>query len=481
MVEQGRKARRLGRLRWYLLAAIALVIVAVVGVRLVDLDTLRPRAQTLASDLLGLEVTIGGAIGLRLTPLPQVVVGQVRLGDDGAPVAKADEVRLRFALAPLLTGETRVAGIDVVRPDIRLVRDADGRFNLGGGAEAADDSGGGSFGIPAIDLTDATLTYVDQAGGTELLAQGCDLALPASQVAASEGRSLLARIEIQGQLRCDRVTRGDLVLTDVAIDLTGAAGRYTLDPVMATAFGGKGHGSLAADFSADLPGYRLDYRIDGLHLDQFMRMLAPETQAVGQLDFAATLTARGESADALTRSADGTVSVRGADLTVDGIDLDQSLANYESTQEFSLLDAGAMILAGPVGLAVTKGYDYTGLVQAGGGTTRIRAMISDWRVSDGGLLTRDVALATERYRLAASGRIDLPSRRFDGFIMAIVDARGCAAVEQEIVGTLDDPGIKTIGAVESMLGPLSNLVKKGIDTVTGSDCTVFYDGAVPPS
>jgi AsmA protein len=479
MMEHGVKSVRYGRLRWYLLAVVALVTVAVVGVRLVDFDTLRPRAAALASDLLGLEVTIDGAIGLRLTPMPQVVAGQVRLDHDDAPVARVDEVRLRFALVPLLTGETRVTGIDLVRPDIRLVRDADGRFNLGGGDAEADDDG--SFSLSALDLIDATLTYVDQARGSELLAQGCDLTLPALQVVADGGRHLLARIELQGEIGCDRVTRGDLVLTDVATNLTGAAGRYTLEPVTATVLGGRGSGSLGADFTADPPGYQLDYRIDGLQLDQFMRMLAPESQAAGQLDFTATLTARGTTEDALTRSADGTVSVRGSDLTVNGIDLDQNLANYQSTQEFSLLDAGALILAGPVGLVVTKGYDYTGLIRESGGTTRIRTMISDWRVSDGGLLTRDVALATELYRLAATGRIDLPSRRFDGFTMAIIDTHGCAVVEQEIVGTLDDPGIKKTSAMTSMFGPLSNLIKKGIETVTGSDCTVFYDGAVPPS
>ena len=59
--------------------------------------------------------------------------------------------------------------------------------------------------------------------------------------------------------------------------------------------------------------------------------------------------------------------MHGDNLVLDIGDLDKEFSRYESTQNFNLVDVGAFFLAGPIGLALTKGYDYSRILKKIGG------------------------------------------------------------------------------------------------------------------
>jgi len=94
-------------------------------------------------------------------------------------------------------------------------------------------------------------------------------------------------------------------------------------------------------------------------------------------------------------------------------------------------------------------------------------MISRWTLKDGVAHTEDVAAATRKNRLAARGKVDYAARRFAGLNIAMLDKRGCAVFEQAVTGSFDDPQVTEANPVETILGPLIDLVEKGIDQLTG--------------
>ena len=198
------------------------------------------------------------------------------------------------------------------------------------------------------------------------------------------------------------------------------------------------------------------------------------------MDFSTTLSMLGRSDSELRRSADGELSLSGRDLTLTGVDLDRVSADYESSQNFSLFDVSAVLLTGPIGLTVTKGYDFANLAQQSGGRTRIRNAVSIWKVDEGVAHARDVALATNKNRLAIQGGLDFVNDEYDELKVALIDSRGCATVSQKVQGPFSKPVVEKPGALESLAGPMLNLFGKARDLLTGSgdECEVFYNGSV---
>jgi hypothetical protein len=62
-------------------------------------------------------------------------------------------------------------------------------------------------------------------------------------------------------------------------------------------------------------------------------------------------------------------------------DIDKELSRYEFSQSFNLVDVGAFFFAGPLGLAVTKGYNFPSIFQSSGGSSQIRTLVSKCRSS----------------------------------------------------------------------------------------------------
>jgi AsmA protein len=201
--------------------------------------------------------------------------------------------------------------------------------------------------------------------------------------------------------------------------------------------------------------------------------------AKGAVDFSADLTMRGTPKVPVMRTASGEASLRGTDLLLEIGDLDRELSHYESTQNFNLVDLGAFFLAGPLGVAVTKGYDYARILKKAPGSTSIRTLISRWHVEAGVAQAQDVALATPANRIAMHGGLDFVNGTYEDVTIALVDPQGCARVQQKIHGSFGDPAIERPNVMSTLAGPVRKLLEKG-KSMLGAKCPVFYAGSVPP-
>ena len=201
--------------------------------------------------------------------------------------------------------------------------------------------------------------------------------------------------------------------------------------------------------------------------------------ATGRMDLTAKLAMQGRTTKELEQTVTGTVSLRGQGLTYHGGNLDERFERFESSQSFNLFDVGAMMLAGPAGLLVTKGYEFVSVAQGTPGKSEIRTLVSDWVVERGVARARDVAMATPANRVAIKGGIDFVNDRFQGMTIAVVDAKGCAKVQQQVKGTLHKPQVEKPNAIEALAAPAVQLLKKGAELIGGESCEVFYAGAVP--
>ena len=542
----------------------ALVILAVVALVLfVDVNAHKPWLETSVSDALGMEVRIGGKLGIGFFPRFHITVEDVRIRNRGADVASAKETILGTELLPLLRKEVRIVKISMKRPRISIEQDLDGRFNFETPVEEAGKKATVeaketrfSLDVTNISLSDGALFYANKktdevleagdfslevnrlrfTGGknTDLLKnlsfaaefackefrkgslaisnltfriEGKDglygirpvtadrlvysghdgkvtvdrLALGVDNLSiGGDGKAdLLRRISFSGTAGIGEVRTEDLVVSDLKSAVAGKDGVLDLDPVTMRLFGGQGSGSLRADLSGPVPQYHVRYSLAKFRIEEFLKTLSPKKAAEGSMDFSSTLSMQGKTAIEMKRTAGGEVSLRGENLTLDGVDLDRVFSRYEASQSFNLVDVSAFFFAGPFAPLITKAYNFASIYRGTGGSSRIRKLVSDWKVERGVAQARDVALATNEYRIALKGSLDFVNERFNDVIVAVVDEKGCATVRQKIRGPFGNPVVENASVLQSVAGPVLKLFKQA-KKLLGGKCEVVYAGSVAP-
>lgn len=455
-----------------------LVFVAVALLLFVDANAYKPRLEATASVALGMDVRVGGRLRIGLFPGLLVTLEDVHIRNRGADVASAKEARLWIDLLPLLHKEVRIGKIALKHSRISIERDLDGKFNF----EKAKATGGR---LPALNLasasiSDGTLVYADKQSGEGFEAGDCRLDAQRLRFSGGKSTDLMKNLSFTAELACGEVRTKGFVVSDLKFSAAGKNGVFDLKPVTMRVFDAQGTGSIQADLSGAVPRYDVRYALSQLHIEEFFKTLSLQKVAEGPMDFSANLSMQGKTLSELKQTAAGEISLRGENLTLDGNDIDQKIARFESSQNFNLVDVGAFFFAGPIGLAVTKGYDFARVFRGSGGRSRIRTLVSTWKVERGVAQTLDVAMATNKHRIALRGGLDFVNERFNDMTVAVIDVHGCATVRQKIRGTFQKPVVEQPNILKSLTGPALELLKKGRELFPDGECAVFYAGSVVP-
>ena len=451
-----------------------LVLVAGGLLFLVDAKVGKARLEAAASGALGMEVSVGGRLGIGFFPGVLVTLEGVHIRNRGSDLASAKQARIEIGLLPLLKDEVQIEKIALQHATISIEKDRDGRFNFEN-PEAAGAT------LPALDwpslsLLHGTLVYVDQRSGGGFEAADCRLEMHRLRLSGGQRSNLIKDLSFTAELACGELRNEGFTVPDLKLSAVAKDGVFDLTPVTTRIFGTQGSGSIQADVSGAVPHYRIQYSLPQFPIEEFFKTMARQKVATGRMDFSANLSMQGTGKE-MRQTVKGTISLRGKNLTLSGSALDATLSRFESSQNFNLVDAGAFFFAGPLGLVVTKGYDFASVLQGTGGSSEIRTLVSDWKVERGVAQAQDVAMATKGNRIALRGGLDFVNGRFDNVTLALIDAKGCAKVQQRISGTFQNPLMEQPSLLASLTGPARRLLQRGSELL-GGHCEVFYAGSV---
>jgi AsmA protein len=284
----------------------------------------------------------------------------------------------------------------------------------------------------------------------------------------------LAALSSEMSIKSRKALFRDMEWKGLEHEVSVSNGRYTVHPITSEIFGKRGDGLYILDPFAEHPNYRFRYRVEQYNVQDLMGSFGADTMLEGKLDLYIDLSVLDSGEGELVSGLNGEIQLRGRDLVLYGIELDKLIRRFERSQKFNLVDLGAVVLAGPAGLAISKGGTYANiLVSDYSASSGIRELASDWKVIDGMILLEDVAFSTDENRVAAKGWIDLESDSLD-IMFAVVDPNGCSIIEQYIHGLITEPEREQIRFLETIIAPVTNLFQSAL----GRECEVFYDGRV---
>jgi uncharacterized protein involved in outer membrane biogenesis len=455
-----------------------LVLISVALIFFVDISVHKPRLERAASEALGMEVHAGGRLGIGFFPGLHIRLDDVQILNQGIEIASAKEASLEIALFPLLRKEVQIRKLGMKRPVISIKRGRDGVFNFEKGKETKGTSPASV--LDHLSFSDGTFLYDDEQSGKRFEVGHFNLDVRSLRIAGGNSAEILKHLSFTADFDCREIRTKDIIFSDVKFTGTGKNGILTLNPVTILLFGGQGSGSIEADFSGPVPHYSVRSSLAKFRIEEYFKALSSKRVAEGSMDFSASLSMRGNTVKEITQTAGGEVSLRGENLTLYGNDIDGEFARFESSQNFNLVDVGAFFFAGPIGLAVTKGYDFASIFQGSeDSSSSIGKLLSDWRIERGIAHAKDVAMATKANRVALKGRINFVNERFDDVTVALIDAHGCARVQQRILGPFGKPVVEKPSVLMSLAGPVFNLLKQAGDLLAGGKCEMFYSGSLP--
>jgi AsmA protein len=281
--------------------------------------------------------------------------------------------------------------------------------------------------------------------------------------------------DFNGSIRSENLLLPDFEVPMFSMQFSGKDRLYDLEPSLETVFGTRGTGNIHLDFSRPERAVKIQYKVENFLIRRLLRFFDEEPSITGQMDLFIDLTAIGNDKDALNSSLTGRVALDGHELTLHGIDIDDLLAKFKRSQRFNLVDLGAYMMAGPVGAVATKGFDFASLLKLDpSAKSAIPRFTSQWEILNGIAEASDVAMITNKSRVAIKGGIDFPRKRFQDLAFAIVDSKGCALISQSINGPFENPEISGIRTVEALLAPVFNIFK----VAAFGDCPRFYSGSL---
>jgi len=285
-----------------------------------------------------------------------------------------------------------------------------------------------------------------------------------------------ATLFTNGKLKVDNIKSSSFNFQDVDFDINVVNGAYEIKSDVVRLFGenAKGKAIISARPFDEIPLFNVSYNDVSFQAEKMLSTFMEDSVVSGPLNLSFNLSSNGEDWDNIVNNLDGTIKLSGTNLLLNGVDADELIEDFKRSQSFNLIDLGAVLLAGPVGIAVTKGSDYARLLVLNSGkSTLINEMVSNWRVNKGIFVIEDAAFTTSKNRVALTGSIGFSDNNLD-LTIALLNESGCSIFSQQVYGALDAPTLGKVKVVGTVLAPVTNLV----DDVMGKDCDVFYSGSV---
>ena len=464
---------------WMLIILVILILLGRFLVFSFRLNSLKPAIDSELTEITGMKTTIHGNIYARLLPNIVVVVKNISLKNDDVLQINIEKLELELPFSSLFSKISKIEALKLNRPVVTLInRSVDTSIEkLPATSSVQDlnvaDSLDWEINLTVAKIYNGSFSYYDENNRDTLLFKGISLNSDVLHAKGNTDTLILEDLMASGLLRVKDARVNSLYLENIKLDVKLDKGVLTVSHLSDGYYGEHNSGYTAIDFSGDEPTYSIRQDIQKFRMERLLARFDQSPLMKGEMDFSISLDFYGKNASNRWLTTKGEILLKGKNLTLYGINIDMLAKKYSRSQKFSLVDMGAFFIAGPVGIAVTKGRDFAALLTTKeGDSTEIHEFISVWKVKAGEMHAEDVAFSTTRNRIALKGSLNIWQEKFNGLDIALINDHGCAVFHQRLSGSFYDPDVSDVKVVKTLLGPVKNIF-------TGKKCKhVFYEGSV---
>lgn len=284
----------------------------------------------------------------------------------------------------------------------------------------------------------------------------------------------MVTLSTAGFIEGKSITTSNFNVENMRQDISATKGTYEIIPNTRSFFGAEGNGAFIIEPWAEIPNYKFKYSVENFNIQDLLSTFLEDSLLTGTMSLAMNIELIGNNWDSVKSKLNGNIHIEGNDLSLYGVDADELLKRIERSQNFTLVDLGAVLLTGPVGLAVTKGSDVALLVVSGTGEkTEIPMFVSKYSINEGIINLDDVAFSTKQNRVAAKGKISL-ANEIMSITFGVLNKDGSLRLSQNVSGRFSEPRMGKLNVLSSVLSPVTNLW----NSVFQIEGEIFYDGAV---
>jgi len=464
---------------------IILLVVVVLLVRYLffsfSLNSLKATIEEEIDWATGMESSIEGNISGHILPSFSVVAARVTVKDGDFLNIYAEKLEIELPLWSLFSPEFVLRGIRIKNPDVVLrYKSIDTSIPLqssGGGGNVSENSDSIRWKLDLVDIRilNGSFSYFNLNNLDTIQCHGIYLTSDSITLIGDADTLQFSDVLAMGKLSIADARVNSLLLDNILLDVEISNSILNVSHKSELHRGQSQHGNFYMDLSSDIPSYHIVQDIDGFRIEKFLERFEEEPIMKGKMDFSVDLRFSGKSGSDRWLSSSGKMHLEGDSLILYGTDLDKLAKQFERTQKFTLIDVSALFLAGPVGIAVTKGTEYANLLISNkGDSTIVHEFVSEWTLGSGELSTEDVAFSTQENRIAVRGSVSLWHETFNDLEFALVNDAGCAVFQQSISGRFTEPEVSDVKVVKTIIAPVKNIFK-------GKKCkNPFYEGTVKP-
>jgi AsmA protein len=444
-----------------------------------------PLLEHSINDATGYEVRIKGPPLVRLLPVPAISLSDIELSHAGPVTLDIRKIEARIELLPLLRRELKIHSIDADHVQLRLPVDTDGRPAVPPLQPRPKKNTAQAFRIKLDSFDQVALHHSDfiatTKSGDELYSlKNADIGLYPANIASALARDTPEELVVSISLNALEARIVRLLLSKPKLKVRYQKNDITVDISSVGVLDGAGKGRFQWKNQENGSSVSTTLSLSGFDASKSAALFQRKPFVQGRLNLETDLTAKGADLSRLLHHVRGTVRLAGTNLKLVSVNLDELVAKISKSQNYNLVDAAAYFFVGPMGMSVTKGYDFLDVAkemkQPGITPNSILRMVSTWEVADGIATAKDVALETAKYRLALKGRINLVKNEFDNVRIAVINNRGCAIVSQQLDGPIASPRIEKTNILLKLTRPLLDILDKSTKLLIAGDCEPFYAG-----
>jgi AsmA protein len=199
--------------------------------------------------------------------------------------------------------------------------------------------------------------------------------------------SPLANLRASGGVHVGQLKVGTMHAANVRAALRSDGGKFVLQPIGASLYGGSGNGALTFDFSRSASTPRIIFvnSFKGIEAGALLRDLLGKAPVDGRGDVLLDLSTEGASTLQMRQALTGTASLRLADGSLNGIDIGAMIV-------------GAQAASGLAGLNAKTGFS---------------TLTTSFTIANGVAHNADLALRAPLFSVAGAGDIDLARAQID--------------------------------------------------------------------